>query len=103
VHVGRAKRRRSLVPHYVRDMMGMVLLMNVTGVMACVGGCFVIGTMGVAGTGTVKGILHAAVPAPAEKAMVITALGAAVESGPWLRRRRWALAVAAPLLAPFHP
>ncbi len=92
-----------MAPHYNRDMMGMVMLVNVTGVMACTGDGFVIGTEGVAGTGTVKRALHAAIPAPVEKAMVTTALGAAVESGLWLRRRRRALAVAAPIVEPFHP
>ncbi len=103
VRDGWTRRRRRLALHYIRDVMGMVMLMDVTGSTARVKGSFVTGTEGVAGTGTVGGVSDAAFSVLAQKAIMVTALGAAVESGPWVRRRRRALAVAAPFLAPFHP
>jgi hypothetical protein len=101
--LGGTSTRAKGTSFFFRDMMGMVMLMNVTGLMARVEGNFVIGAGDMTGTGSVMKASHAAFVDPAEKASLFTALGAAVESGLWGGRRRRALAVAAPSLAPLHP
>ncbi len=63
----------------------------------------VIGTKGDTGVDALPMALGAAIPVAAKKGFLDIALGAEVELGRWLRRRRRALAVAAPRLEPFHP
>jgi hypothetical protein len=103
VHVGGAGKRRRRAPHFVHVWRYLGRPKGVTGFKGITGTGTVKGMMGVTGMGCPVMTLAAAIPDGATEGILDTALGAAVEDVLWLRRRRRALAVAAPCVEPFHP
>ncbi len=93
----------SLTPHFVHVWRYLDGPKGVKGFKGITGTDTVTDSMGVTGMGCPVMTLAAAIPDGAAEGILDTALGAAVEGVLWLRRRRRALAVAAPSLEPFHP